>query len=46
MKQYIDKPTRVRTIDTKDNKMLIDLVFANSKVNCKVYDKPKITDHS
>jgi len=40
MKQY--KPTRV----TKDSKTLIDLVFANSKVNCKVYDKPKITDHS
>jgi len=42
MKQYIDKPTRV----TKDNKTLIDLVFVNSKVNCKVYKKPKITDHS
>jgi len=25
---------------------LIDLVFANNKVNCIVYDKPKITDHS
>jgi len=40
MKQYIDKPTGV----TKDSKTLIDLVFANNKVNCKVYDKPKITD--
>jgi len=42
MKQYIDKSTRV----TKNSKTLIDLVFANSKINCKVYDKPKITDHS
>jgi len=42
VKQYIDKLTQV----TKDSKTLIDLVFANSKVNCKVYEKPKITDHS
>lgn len=42
MKQYIDKPTQVM----KDSKTLIDLVFANSKVNCKVHDKPKIADHS
>lgn len=42
MKQYIDKPTRV----TKDSKTLIDLVFANRMVNCKVHSKPKITDHS
>lgn len=42
MKQYVDKPTRI----TKNSQTLIDLVFANTKVNCKVYDKPKITDHS
>lgn len=41
MKQYIDKPTRVM----KDSKTLIDLVLANSKVNCKIHVKPKITDH-
>jgi len=42
VKQYIDKPTQV----TKDSETLIDLIFANSKINCKVYDKLKITDHS
>jgi len=31
---------------TNDSKMLIDLIFSNSKIKCKVYDKPKITDHS
>ena len=42
MKQYINKPTRI----TKDNQTMIDIVFANKKVNCKVYETPKITDHS
>lgn len=41
MKQYVDKLTRI----TKDSKTLIDLVFANSKVKCKVHGEPKITDH-
>jgi hypothetical protein len=41
MKQYVDKPTRI----TKNSQTLIDLVFANTKVNCNVYDKPRITDH-
>jgi len=35
MKQYVDKPTRI----TKNSQTLIDLVFANTKVNCNVYDK-------
>lgn len=42
MKQYVDKPTRV----TKDSKTLIDVVFANININCRVHDEPKITDHS
>lgn len=42
MMQYVDKPTRV----TKDSKTLIDLVFANHKLNCNVHDRSKITDHS
>ncbi|XP_015438094.1 PREDICTED: uncharacterized protein LOC107193204, partial [Dufourea novaeangliae] len=42
MKQYVDKPTRI----TKDSKTLIDIVFANIKVNYKIHNKPKITDHS
>lgn len=41
MKQYVDKPTRI----TKNSQTLIDLVFANTKVRCNVYDKPRITDH-
>lgn len=42
MKQYVDKPTRI----TKNSKTLIDLVFSNKRVNCRVFDRPKITDHS
>ncbi|XP_011699463.1 PREDICTED: uncharacterized protein LOC105456838, partial [Wasmannia auropunctata] len=42
LKQYVDRPTRV----TSNSQTLIDLVFANIKIKCKVYDKPKITDHS
>lgn len=41
MKQYVDKPTRI----TKNSQTLIDLVFANTKVSCNVYDKQRITDH-
>jgi len=41
MKQYVDKPTRI----TKNSQTMIDLVFANTKINCYVYDKPRITDH-
>lgn len=41
MKQYVDKPTRI----IKDNQTLIDLIFANIKINCDVYDVPKIADH-
>jgi len=41
MKQYIDKPTKI----TIYSQTLIDLVFANTKVNCNVYDKPRIADH-
>lgn len=41
MKQYVDKPTRI----TESSQTLIDLVFANTKVKCIVYDKPRITDH-
>lgn len=42
MKQYVDKPTRIM----KDSKTLIAVVFANIDINCKVHDKPRITDHS
>lgn len=42
MKQYIDKPTRI----TINSKTMIDLVFANNKVDCKMYETPKITDYS
>lgn len=42
MMQYVNKPTRV----TKDSKTLIDLVFANHKLNCNVNDRRKIIDHS
>ncbi|KAL6254749.1 hypothetical protein P5V15_014075 [Pogonomyrmex californicus] len=41
MKQYVDKPTRI----TRNSQTLIDLVFTNTKVNCNVYDKPRIMDH-
>jgi len=41
MKQYIDKPTKI----TKYSQTLIDLVFANTKVNSNVYDKPRVADH-
>jgi len=42
LKQYVDKPTRI----TKDSKTLIDVVFANINVDCKVHYKPKVTDHA
>lgn len=42
IKQYVDKPMRIM----KNSKTLIDLVLANKKVEWKVYDKPKIMDHS
>ncbi|EZA56792.1 hypothetical protein X777_03197, partial [Ooceraea biroi] len=42
MKQYVDKPTRV----TKDSQTIIDLIFANRKINIQVCEEPKITDHA
>lgn len=42
MKQYVKKPTRV----TKDSKTIIDLCFANNKIQVQVMHEPKITDHA
>jgi hypothetical protein len=42
IKQYVNKPTRV----TKDSKTIIDLIFANNKVDVQVMHKPKITEHA
>jgi len=41
MKQYVNSPTRI----TKDSKTMIDLLFANHKVQVQVMHEPKITDH-
>lgn len=41
-KQYVNVPTRV----TKDNRTMIDLLFANHKVRVQVMHEPKITDHA
>ncbi|EZA47066.1 hypothetical protein X777_16833, partial [Ooceraea biroi] len=42
IKQYVDKPTRV----TKDSQAIIDLIFANRKINIQVCEEPKITDYA
>lgn len=42
MKQYVNKTTRV----TKDSQTIIDLLFANNKVQLQVIHEPKITDHA
>ncbi|XP_070154026.1 uncharacterized protein [Polyergus mexicanus] len=42
MKQYVNKPTRI----TKDSKTIIDLIFANDKIEVQVMHEPKITDHA
>lgn len=42
MKQYVNKPTRI----TKDSKTIIDLIFANNKIEMQVMHEPKITDHA
>lgn len=41
-KQYVNFPTRV----TKDNRTVIDLLFANHKVRVQIMHEPKITDHA
>lgn len=42
LKQYVNKPTRI----TCDSRTIIDLVFSNKKVDVRVNDEPKITDHA
>jgi len=42
MKQYVNKPTRI----TKDSQTIIDLLFANNKVQLQIIHEPKITDHA
>lgn len=42
MKQYVNKPTRI----TKDSKTIIDLIYANNKIEVQVIHEPKITDHA
>lgn len=42
MKQYVNEPTRV----TNNSQTIIDLCFANNKVQVQVIQEPKITDHA
>ena len=42
LKQLVNEPTRVG----RESSTIIDLVFSNIDLDVKVYDTPKITDHS
>jgi hypothetical protein len=42
MNQYVNEPTRI----TKDSQTIIDLIFANKKLEVQVIHEPKITDHA
>lgn len=42
MKQYVNEPTRV----TNNSQTIINLCFANNKVQVQVIQEPKITDHA
>jgi len=42
MKQYVNGLTRI----TKNSQTIIDLVFANNKIEVQVIHEPKITDHA
>jgi len=41
MKQYVNGPTRI----TKGSQTIIDLVFANNKIEIQLIYEPKITDY-
>jgi len=42
MKQYVNGSTKI----TKDSQTIIDLVFANNKIEVQVIHESKITDHA
>jgi len=42
MKQYVNGLTRI----TKDSQIVIDLGFANNKIELLIIHEPKITDHA
>jgi len=42
MKQFVNGPTRI----TKDSQTIIDLVFANNKIEVQIIHESKITDYA